>query len=100
MSSIPWKNGEVLGDRFVNGLDDHFPFWTKIQKLRPEFRNYEYDDIPRGRVIFDMEKKIFMVYLPSLFLNNKNVKEKIIACFNLPPDIIKWSTDEHYEKRD
>lgn len=69
----------------------------------PQFRGVPWDEIPRGRVFFkapvsgnDIGK--YTVYMTRDYLDNENVKRKILKEFNLPLKVTEWKTDPHYNK--
>ncbi|MCQ8878742.1 hypothetical protein NQT69_12085 [Pseudoalteromonas shioyasakiensis] len=55
----------------------------------------EYQQYPRGRVIFDTNLQRTHVFLDKHIFKTK-VKNQIITAFNLHPDTTKWFDDPHY----
>jgi hypothetical protein len=62
--SIPWPQADFHGG-FYNGKNDHATFWTTLQRLVPQWKGKEYTDFPRGRVLLDAMKEVFLVFLAS-----------------------------------
>ena len=74
----------------------HFELWSKAVRSNPKWRDKEYEEIPRGRVVYrkDPHKPEFIVYLPKRISKYKN---KVIDRFNLPSGHVRFDmSDEHY----
>ena len=73
--------------------------WDKVVRATPKWKGLEYEDVPRGRVLWEAgtggKDNKFIVYLPKELLK---FKSKIISQFNLPSGQTKFDTsDEHYQ---
>lgn len=68
---------------------EHFAEWEKL----PRAILSEYDDFPRGRVLFDNIKKLSMVYTDECI--SKVEYKKILARFGITTNH-KRAYDEHY----
>jgi hypothetical protein len=90
----PLQEGEKFDD-FINGRNDHVDFWPKLQIKHPELLNLEYQDVPRGRVIFKKTKRTFSIYLDKVLLK-PSIKKEIRRKFDLPVANSKFLTDAHY----
>lgn len=93
--SIPYTLGEDYGD-FKNGRSDHCTFWASIQRLSPEAARYEYDQVPRGRVVYSTRDDRFFVYGSETFVHHRRQKSLVLGEFNLPPVKTTFRVDEHY----
>ncbi len=93
--SVSHSLGEEYGN-FVNGRSDHCTFWPSIQRLSPEAAKYEYDQVPRGRVVYNRKDDRFFVYGSEKFVRNERQKGMVLSKFNLPPDKTFFRADEHY----
>ena len=74
----------------------HFELWSKAVRSNPQWRDKEYEEIPRGRVVYKKhpKKPEFIVYLPKRLSKYKN---KVIVRFNLPSSHVRFDmSDEHY----
>jgi len=74
----------------------HFELWSKAVRSNPQWRDKEYEEIPRGRVVYkkNPKKPEFIVYLPKMLSKYKN---KVIDRFNLPSSHVRFDmSDEHY----
>ncbi len=56
----------------------------------------EYQDIPRGRVVWFKKKKTAVVYMDKKLLRSTAMKKKVTAFFKLNPDSVEWESDPHY----
>ncbi|MEO2069603.1 MAG: hypothetical protein ABGX27_08880 [Desulfurobacteriaceae bacterium] len=91
----PVENGEDYGDT-VQPSCDHFTYWDEFILRYPQLRLLEYDEIPRGRVVYNKRKKRFVILSSKKVLNNKNLIESVCQFYNLKEDVeLRW--DEHYE---
>ncbi len=88
------KDGEEYGDA-VNGLSDHVNYWPQFQKQNPELRKLEYQEVPRGRVLFSKAAQKFIVYMDKL-LHEPKIKRAILKKFDLPVAQTRFLTDLHY----
>lgn len=93
--SIPFTHGEEYGD-FVNGKSDHCSFWRNIQRIDPAAAMYEYDQVPRGRVVYSKRDDKFIVYGSEQFVRNDIQRHIVVASFNLPLEKTVFRADEHY----
>lgn len=76
--------------------DTHYETWRSVQRENPKWKGMEYEDVPRGRVVYeaDPKKPMFVVYLPKEL---SRVKSKIQRHFNIPSGHVRFEQDEHYE---
>ena len=94
--SVPLPQAEEYGE-FKISDKAHFDNWDKAVRANPKWKGLEYEEIPRGRVVYkiDPKKPEFIVYLPKVLLK---FKSKILARFNLPVGHVRFDTsDEHYQ---
>lgn len=94
--SVSLRDSEDYGDFRVFG-GDHYSLWDKAVRANPKWRNMEYEEVPRGRVIYkkDPKKPEFVVYLPRRIAKHKG---KVLDRFNLPAGHVRFDmTDEHYQ---
>ena len=88
------QDGQAYGDA-INGLTDHVKYWPQFQKLHPELRSLEYQDVPRGRVLFMKPGRKFHVYMDKV-LHNSKTKRALLEEFELPVSRTKFLKDAHY----
>jgi len=93
--SISLREADDYGE-FRIYLGNHYDSWDKAVRANPQWQGLEYEDVPRGRVLYrkDPKKPEFIVYLPKQILKFKN---KVVSRFNLPSGhTIFDTTDDHY----
>lgn len=91
-------DAEHYGDFKVHSAG-HYDVWPQIVLLNPKWKWTEYEDVPRGRVVFHNNKKQskFLVYLCPDCSGNTAIMARIIDEFKLPEGFIEFRfDDEHY----
>ena len=75
----------------------HFEIWEslKVDDIIP--RNTNYDDLPRGRVSYDQNKKQYVVYHGSYIKSSTCIRQAIKYKFKLKRNT-RWEPDLHYDK--
>jgi hypothetical protein len=59
-------------------------------------RSYEYEDWPRGRIVFDRSRDLFILYADRKLLTPATIAH-IQTQFHLPAGRIEVQTDLHYQ---
>ena len=75
----------------------HYELWNQAVRTNPKWRNLEYEEVPRGRVVCRKgpKKPEFTVYMPMRIWKHRN---KVIRRFHLPAGHVRFDTaDEHYQ---
>lgn len=90
----PLPEAEEYGDCLTSPIS-HIDCWTELQHNGKVPRDVEYEEPPRGRVVFDVRKKQFFVYADRCILMRQDVVRQIVARMALPPDVTTAS-DAHY----
>lgn len=90
---VPLQHGINDGD-FINGPDNHLPAWERVQCTVPALRTMEYEEVPRGRVIYTKAEDQFTVYRDKV-LHREDYQRAILHLFALPPET-PFLTDIHY----
>ena len=75
---------------------EHYRLWSEFQKTRPDLRGFEYEDIPRGRIVYSEKEDVFILYLGKEMAGNKGIVEKIVGRFDLKEFKVRVCADEHY----
>ncbi len=95
---------ETYGDFQVYG-PGHYEIWEKWRKktnpdplTRSIARQWEYEDWPRGRVLFDNLKKHFIVYADKKVMKPESLRY-IQNHFRLPEQQVVVEGDHHYQSR-
>jgi len=101
-----WHDGKLLatkcrvdeGEAASGTIDSrfaHIETWTTLQKCRPKLRILEYEDVPRGRVVFLQASKRFRVLMDRVLFSPK-IKTAILKAFGLLKSRTSFVTDQHY----
>lgn len=92
----------VEGDQPIPGVidspDTHVYVWESDPEFRlpfSELREFEYQSIPRGRVVYFKNKSVFKIYMDKVLFSKAN-KKNILEFFNLTTSKVIWETDSHY----
>ena len=95
---------EPYGD-FLTHPRGHYEVWSKWQTqsaavlarqaIPPEISYHEYEDFPRGRIVYNVTTGIFLVYADRR-LQHPEVIGRIAALFALPPGAFAVRSDAHY----
>ncbi len=62
-------------------------------------RSYEYEDWPRGRIVFDRARDVFVLYTDRKLLTPEMIA-RIHAQFHLPEERTKIQSDGHYQSNE
>jgi hypothetical protein len=73
----------------------HLKYWAELvsKRLVPDV---EYEELPRGRAVFNTKSGMFTLYADRCILGRKDVVKKLIANLHLPKGETKTETDAHY----
>lgn len=74
----------------------HVEYWEILKSKYVELRAFEYEEIPRGRVIYHAKTEKFFVYMNAK-LFKKQISIKIADFFELAFDAAVWKKDPHYK---
>jgi hypothetical protein len=67
-----------------------------VPVLRALVRSYEYEDWPRGRIVFDRARDLFILYADRKLLTPATIA-RIKAQFHLPAGHTEVQSDWHYQ---
>lgn len=92
----------IAGTEAVPGLVDsnldHVTLWEKMvpaMRAFPELVTMEYQQIPRGRVLWQSKKNRHLVYLDKILLTPEN-RAAIAEFFQFGRSLAVWKSDNHY----
>jgi hypothetical protein len=92
---------EPFGDFLT--LKGHFDVWERLRQtkdldvpLRELVRSFEYEDWPRGRIVYDHSKKHFTVYSDKKLLKGETIA-RIRGRFALLAELTSAKNDFHYQ---
>ena len=74
---------------------NHIDYWPVLQRRMPELKQLEYEDVPRGRVMFFKRTKKYRVLMDKVLHTPRN-KQLLLKAFNLPKAKTVFGTDPHY----
>ena len=102
--SVPLSAAEPYGD-CLTYPDGHHEVWTRWQRLGargltvrglpPAIMAYEYDAVPRGRIVFECPARRFVIYADSKLFAAATVA-RIVHRFGLAQDSWEVRPDAHY----
>ena len=84
-------------ENFIDSDFAHYKVWDEISSQNQDFYLYEYEDIPRGRIVFNIKDKQYIVYSNNEIINSGKAKELILNAFNLQDEKVAFRYDFHYE---
>lgn len=103
-SGCSLDEAEPYGDCLTYG-PGHYDIWTQWRNdrnadktLRAIVRAYEYEDWPRGRIIVDRERDLFILYADRKLMTPGTLA-RIRAHFHLPEKRTSVEGDFHYQSR-
>lgn len=92
----------ALGTEAVPGLTDsrleHVELWeqmTSAKRLFPELATMEYQQVPRGRVLWQRKEDRHLIYLDKTLYSQK-IFTAIAEFFQFKRSQAVWKTDSHY----
>lgn len=80
----------------IDSTYNHVECWDTLKQSFPNLQELEYEDIPRGRVIYNTKKQNTYVYMDAKLFKTLIAKQ-IAAFFELDFDSIIWMKDPHYK---
>lgn len=90
----PWPQGEGYGD-FKTEPTSHYQLWPLI-KRRINIAG-EYEDWPRGRVVYNLLSQSFTAYIDRQ-LAGDTYRAAVLQGFHLPIDQTRFAFDAHYSR--
>ena len=101
--TVPLAEAESYGDR-LTCLTGHYEMWSAWRRGRPKLpapalapvlAADDYEEWPRGRIVFDRPTARFVLYADRQLLTG-TYSARIMAHFNLTAARTDTSTDPHY----
>ena len=93
--ATPVSAAEPYGD-CLGHANSHIAFWTSLQRTGVIPLDIEYEEPPRGRVVFNMKTKQYIAYVDKCILEKPAVVRRLIRDFSLPTELAIVSGDGHY----
>jgi hypothetical protein len=93
--TTPLAEAESYGDCKGHSRG-HVDRWRQMQNGGMAPNDAEYEQFPRGRIVYNMKTEKFMLLADRCILKKRNLVKKIMKEMQLPPTITECGTDEHY----
>jgi hypothetical protein len=85
----------------VEGFADvemsHDEVWETVKLKYSNLRTYEYEEIPRGRIVMNSESNEFIVYGSRKVIENSSFRKLVSREFQLDEGQTRFKQDFHYE---
>ena len=94
--SHSFENSDVDSLGIIDSPYTHVDYWAEVQRKYNELRFFEYEEIPRGRVVFNVKTKKLIIYIDSNLLYKSKV-EKIYQFFDTTAEQAILKKDPHYK---
>lgn len=75
--------------------NSHYKLWKALQRNNPSLKKFDYDYMPRGRVVYNVKTREFNIMIDS-DITDEDVKN-IADEFGIPSGSYKVLHDEHYK---
>ncbi len=96
LDASPLSEAEPYGDCLTH-RNSHIDFWTEQQRIGAQPRDMEYEEAPRGRVVYDTKVRKFYILADRCILDNKDTVDRITLELNLPSEAMAPPRrDPHY----
>jgi hypothetical protein len=93
-SAVSVVNGLPYGDA-VHSQTDHVTFWPEVQRRIRKLQHVEYEEVPRGRIVYHRSESRYCVYMDRK-LHKPRIKQLLLREFSLPKRFTSFLTDPHY----
>jgi hypothetical protein len=94
MDSISLDAAKDYGEFKVHP-GDHYSVWEQLRRTGLVPAHMEYEEPPRGRVVYNTRPNKFRLFADTCILEDKRLVRRIMAALELP-DEADLATDEHY----
>ena len=94
IDSTPLSEGEQYNDFKIHPRD-HISVWATFQQKGTVSPEFEYEEFPRGRVMFNSKTQRFTLLADRCILRDKNVVRRIMSELRSPRNT-ETGTDLHY----
>jgi hypothetical protein len=95
IDSTALSKAEPYGDHLIHPRS-HIDVWALFQRNGIASIDMEYEEAPRGRVMYDTKTRRFTLLADRCILKRKDLVGKIISAMNLTGKNIDKGTDSHY----
>jgi hypothetical protein len=95
VDSTPLAEAEPYGECLTHPRS-HIDQWAEFQRNAIVPRDIEYEEMPRGRVVYDARQKRFTIYGDRCILRRKATVRKVMLAMSLAESQTETSSDPHY----
>lgn len=95
VDSTPLAEAEPYGECLTHPRS-HVDQWEELQRQGIAPRDVEYEEMPRGRVVYDARQKRFTIYGDRCILRGKAIARKVMLAMRLAESQTETSSDPHY----
>jgi hypothetical protein len=88
------SHADAYGDHLTHPRG-HVDVWEQFQQKGLVFPEMEYEEYPRGRVMYSTKTRRFLLLADRCILRDKGIVSKILSELKLPSGT-ETGTDEHY----
>jgi len=75
---------------------DHYSVWEKLQRGGVVPADMEYEESPRGRVMYDTKTRRFRLLADRCILKDKGIVSNIVTTMTLTKQNMDMGADSHY----
>jgi len=94
VDSTPVSQGEPYADH-IGHATGHIDYWTGLQERGVVPKEVEYEEFPRGRVIYDPKAERYTLLADKCILSRPAIVKEILRELHLPKNTM-LDTDFHY----
>jgi hypothetical protein len=95
IDATPLSSAELYGFCLTHPRGHH-SHWTDLQNNGQVPKDVEYEEPPRGRVLFDKRRDRFVLLADRCILSRRDVVRQIMTQMHLPEAQTDVDTDAHY----
>lgn len=95
IDSTPLSIAEPFGNALGHSTG-HIDYWASLQQTGAIPAEVEYEEPPRGRVVYDQREQRYHLYADKCILARRDVVGRIMDGLHLPPNKTTEGRDEHY----
>ena len=95
IDSTPLNAAEPYGE-CLGHAKSHIDFWAERQALGEVPRDTEYEEHPRGRVVFNSKTERYSFCADRCILKKKSVVKRIMTAMRMPIEMSDIIADSHY----
>ena len=92
---IPFSDGAGYGEYATYG-PSHYDKWRELQRSGVAPHECEYEEFPRGRVMFNRNTETFLLLADTCILGDKQMLNRVMQEMHLPKAKTISDRDSHY----